>query len=60
MLTAIILYFFIVVVTLGYLTFEAPNLAMNYPPSAAAEVFDGKTRISSPVGGCHPGNSLGD
>jgi len=58
-LTAIILYFFIVVVTLVP-HLRSPNLAMNYPPSAAAEVFDGKTRISSPVGGCHPGNSLGD
>ena len=30
-LTAIILYFFIVVVTVGYLFFEALNLAMDYP-----------------------------
>jgi hypothetical protein len=42
-LTAIILYFFIIVVTLGYLSFEALAQAANYPLSAAAAVFMGKT-----------------
>lgn len=40
--TAIVLYFFIIVVTLGYLSFDALNQASNYPLSAAAEVFMGK------------------
>jgi len=40
--TAIVLYFFIIVVTLGYLSFEALEQASNYPLSAAAEVFMGK------------------
>jgi len=41
--TAIVLYFFIIVVTLGYLSFEALQQAANYPLSAAAEVFMGRT-----------------
>lgn len=41
--TAIVLYFFIIVVTLGYLSFEALQHAANYPLSAAAEVFMGRT-----------------
>jgi uncharacterized protein len=41
-LTAIVLYFFIIVVTLGYLSFETLNLSSNYSLSAAAEVFMGK------------------
>ena len=42
-LTAIILYFFIIVVTLGYLSFEALRSAADYPVSAAAAVFMGTT-----------------
>ena len=41
--TAIVLYFLIIVVTLGYLSFEALSQASNYPLSAAAEVFMGRT-----------------
>ena len=41
--TAIVLYFFIIVVTLGYLSFEALQQAANYPLSAAAEIFMGRT-----------------
>ena len=40
--TAIVLYFLIIVVTLGYLSFEALSQASNYPLSAAAEVFMGR------------------
>ena len=41
--TAIVLYFFIIVVTLGYLSFEALQQASNYALSAAAAVFMGTT-----------------
>ena len=40
---SIVLYFFIIVVTLGYLSFEALQAAANYPLSAAASVFMGTT-----------------
>ena len=40
--TAVVLYFFIIVVTLGYLSFDALNQASDYALSAAAEVFMGK------------------
>ncbi len=42
-LTAIVLYFFIIVVTLGYLSFAALEHAPNYSLSAAAAVFMGTT-----------------
>ena len=41
--TAIVLYFFIIVVTLGYLSFDALQSAANYSLSAAAQVFMGTT-----------------
>ncbi len=42
-ITAIILYMFIIVVTIGHLSFEAITESRDYALSAAAQVFMGKT-----------------
>ena len=59
---SIVLYFFIIVVTLGYLSFEALQAAANYPLSAAASVFMGTTGfllLYAVISGRDPGDGVG-